>query len=79
MYRGGLAAAKAGLVGTIVGGLYGVARNSEKKHVLLQSKIETQKHIEVSNVKLETSEDSLAFQKKFETTLIYKFRKIICV
>ena len=79
MRRGGLAVGKAVLVGTLIGGLYKIARSREKKHVLLQSKIETQKHIEVSNVKLETSEDSLAFQKKFETTLIYKFRKIICV
>nr|QYB23129.1 hypothetical protein [Nitzschia traheaformis] len=83
MKSGGAGSGKAGAVGTIFGGLYNVARNSEKNHVKEQGKIETQTHIDNAVNKPKTPEESLAIQQKVEEhvlerdTVILKGEKVL--
>ena len=66
MRSGGSGAGKAGIVGSLLGGLYNIARNNEKTHVRVQGQIETQNHINNAERKTQTPEESLAIQKEVE-------------
>jgi len=70
MNSGGSGKARSGVVGTLLGGLFQVARNQEKTHVRVQGQIETQTHIENAVQKPQTPEESMAIQKKVEDHII---------
>jgi hypothetical protein len=70
MNSGGAGKARAGVIGTLLGGLFQVARNQEKTHVRVQGQIETQTHIRNAVQKPQTPEESMAIQKKVEDHII---------
>ena len=70
MNSGGAGKARSGLVGTLLGGLFQVARNQEKTHVRVQGQIETQTHIRNALQKPQTPEESMLIQKKVENHII---------
>jgi hypothetical protein len=70
MNSGGAGKARSGVVGTLLGGLFQVARNQEKNHARVQGRIETQTHIENVAQKPQTPDESLAIQKKVEDHII---------
>lgn len=81
MNSGGAGKVRSGVVGTLLGGFFTIARNQEKTHVRVQEQIETQIHINNAVQKPETVEQSLAIQKKMEDhilerdTIILKIEK----
>lgn len=83
MRSGGSGASKAGIVGSLLSGLYNIARNNEKTHVRVQGQIETQNHINAIVQKPKTFEESLVIQKEVENhvlerdTIILKSEKKI--
>ena len=70
MNSGGAGKVRSGVVGTLLGGLFNVARNQEKTHVQVQGQIETQTHIRNAVQKPQTPEQSMAIQKKVEDHII---------
>jgi hypothetical protein len=70
MNSGGAGKVRSGAVGTLLGGLFQVARNQEKTHVRVQGQIETQTHIKNAVQKPQTPEESMAIQKKVEDHII---------
>jgi len=70
MNSGGAGKGRAGIFGTILGGLYNAGRNQERNHVREQGKIEAQQHINNSTNKPKTPQESLDFQKKVEDHVI---------
>ena len=70
MNSGGAGKGKAGVVGTILGGLYKVGRGHEQTHVREQAGKEMKQHIENAQEKPKTAEESLALQKKVEDHVV---------
>lgn len=81
MRSGGSGASKAGVVGSILSGLYSIARNNEKTHVRVQGHIETQSYLNNAASKPETPLDVMALHIKTENrvferdTIILKTEK----
>ena len=70
MNSGGAGKVRSGAVGTLLCGLFNIARNQEKTHVRVQGQIETQIHINNVVQKPETPEQALAIQKKVEDHIL---------
>lgn len=70
MNSGGAGKSKAGVVGTLLGGLYKLGRNQEQNHVREQTSKEMNRHLENAQQKPKTPEESLAFQKQVEDHII---------
>jgi hypothetical protein len=70
MNSGGAGKVRSGVVGTVLGGLFQIARNQERTHVRVQGQIETQIHINNAVQKPETPEQALAIQKKVEAHIL---------
>jgi len=70
MNSGGAGKARSGVVGTLLGGLFNIARNQEKTHVRVQGQIETQTYIKNAIQKPKTPEESMAIQNKVENHII---------
>jgi hypothetical protein len=83
MNSGGKGKVRTGVIGTLLGGLFQVARNQEKTHVRVQGQIETQIHMKNIVQKPQTFDESLVMQKKLEAhiierdTVILKTEKLI--
>lgn len=70
MTSGGAGKGLAGFVGTVLGGLYHIARNMEKKYVQDKGGIEAQKLIDNGEIKLKTPSDCLEFQQQVNQKII---------
>ena len=70
MNSGGAGKVRAGAVGTLLGGLFNIARNQEKTHVRVQGQIETQIHISNAVQKPKNPEQAMALQKKMEDHIL---------
>jgi hypothetical protein len=79
MNSGGAGKARAGVVGTLLSGLFQLARNQEKTHVRVQGQIETQTFIRNAVQKPQTPEEALAIQKKVENHIIERDTVILKV
>lgn len=70
MNSGGAGRGAAGAVGTLIGGLFQLARNNEKTHIRVQGQIETHALIDKSTIKPRTAEDALAIQQRVENHIL---------
>ncbi len=70
MRSGGEGKTRAGVVGTLLGGLFQIARSQEKTHVRVQGQIETRTQIQNATQKPQTPQDALAMQKDVEQHII---------
>ena len=77
MNSGGAGKVKSGAVGTLLGGLFQIARNQEKTHVRVQGLIETQAHIKNAIQKPQTPKESMALQQKVEAHIIKRDTTIL--
>ena len=64
MKSGGFAKSRIGVVGSLLGGLYNIARNNEKTYVRLQGQIEIQNYLSNAKCKPQNIDESLTIQKK---------------
>jgi hypothetical protein len=70
MSSGGAGRGRAGLVGTVIGSLFQIARNQEKTHVRVQGQIETRTAINDSIQKPQTPYDVMDIQKEMESRVL---------
>ncbi len=68
--KGGAGKGRAGLVGTLFGGLYKLARDHEKARLREQTKQEMGQHIANAKQKPQTAQESLQLQKDVEDHII---------
>ena len=70
MNSGGASKGRAGLIGTIVGGLYKYARDHEKAQLRDRTKHEMAQHVTNAQHKPQTAQESLQLQKEVEDHII---------
>ena len=68
--KSGVGSSKAGVVGSLLSGLYTTARNNEKVHARSQSQTEMQEHVYIAVNKPQTVDESIVIKQRIEDQVL---------